>query len=327
MPDFAGGSPTLFDAYINLTYLPRGAAPDRQVQGADRARAAPVRDGEHVRRARPADLPGAHPRPRGPGLERPARRPGELRDRRLQRRARQRQRRRQRHRQQRSARTSRRASSRSPSWRRTGSRCAASASASAFSYGNENQAAPSFRLAYDNGNFFAYRGATTGAGALPAVTADGAHLRLAPQGTWYWGPFGLLWECDALASAPRTRRRQPRRAPRTRPGRSRPATCSRARTRPSRASSRARTSRSARQRLGRLRGRRPLRPASHRRRRLPVLRRSRRSRARHRPVDRRRQLVPEPLAPDHAQLRDQHVRRRRDAGRHGRGPRTASACS
>ncbi|HEY8152944.1 MAG TPA: porin [Myxococcota bacterium] len=64
-----------------------------------------------------------------------------------------------------------------------------------FSYGNENnQAAPSFRLAYDSGNFFAYRGATTGVGALPAVQADGAHLRLAPQGTWYWGPFGLLWE-------------------------------------------------------------------------------------------------------------------------------------
>ena len=64
-----------------------------------------------------------------------------------------------------------------------------------FSWGNENnQAAPSFRLAYDNGNFFAYRGATTGPPAFPAVTADGNHLRLAPQGTWYWGPFGLLWE-------------------------------------------------------------------------------------------------------------------------------------
>ena len=36
-----------------------------------------------------------------------------------------------------------------------------------FSYGNENQAAPSFRLAYDNANFFAYRGATTGPPALP----------------------------------------------------------------------------------------------------------------------------------------------------------------
>jgi phosphate-selective porin OprO/OprP len=60
-----------------------------------------------------------------------------------------------------------------------------------FSWGNERQAAPSFRLAYDNGNFFAYRGAS---GGLAAVTADGDHLRLAPQGTWYWGPFGLLWE-------------------------------------------------------------------------------------------------------------------------------------
>jgi phosphate-selective porin OprO/OprP len=64
-----------------------------------------------------------------------------------------------------------------------------------FSYGDEgNQASPSFRLAYDTGNFFAYRGVTTGPPAFPAVTADGAHLRLAPQGTWYWGPFGLLWE-------------------------------------------------------------------------------------------------------------------------------------
>ena len=61
----------------------------------------------------------------------------------------------------------------------------------AVSYGNEDQAAPSFRLAYDNANFFNYLGAT---GGLPAVTADGEHLRLAPQGTYYWGPFGMLWE-------------------------------------------------------------------------------------------------------------------------------------
>ncbi len=61
----------------------------------------------------------------------------------------------------------------------------------AVSYGDQNQAAPSFRLAYDSGNFFNYLGAT---GGLPAVTANGEHLRLAPQGTYYWGPFGLLWE-------------------------------------------------------------------------------------------------------------------------------------
>ena len=61
----------------------------------------------------------------------------------------------------------------------------------AVSYGNEDQAAPNFRLAYDNANFFQYLGAT---GGLPAVTADGDHLRIAPQGTYYWGPFGLLWE-------------------------------------------------------------------------------------------------------------------------------------
>jgi phosphate-selective porin OprO/OprP len=61
----------------------------------------------------------------------------------------------------------------------------------AVSYGNQDQAAPSFRLAYDSNNFFSYLGA---AGGLPAVTADGDRLRIAPQGTWYWGPFGLLWE-------------------------------------------------------------------------------------------------------------------------------------
>ena len=61
----------------------------------------------------------------------------------------------------------------------------------AISYGNVDQAAPNFRFAYDNANFFNYLGA---AGGLPAVTADGNHLRIAPQGTWYWGPFGLLWE-------------------------------------------------------------------------------------------------------------------------------------
>ncbi len=65
----------------------------------------------------------------------------------------------------------------------------------AVSYGSENnQAAPSFKLAYDNNNFFNYRGATTGAGALPAVVAGGDHVRIAPQGTYYWGPFGMLWE-------------------------------------------------------------------------------------------------------------------------------------
>jgi phosphate-selective porin OprO/OprP len=62
------------------------------------------------------------------------------------------------------------------------------------SYGQEEQAAPSFRMAWDTSNFFAYRGAVAGPPALPAVTADGERLRFSPQGYWYWGPFGLLWE-------------------------------------------------------------------------------------------------------------------------------------
>jgi phosphate-selective porin OprO/OprP len=39
--------------------------------------------------------------------------------------------------------------------------------------------------------FFSY---LAGATAADAVVADGTHLRLAPQGTWFWGPFGLLAE-------------------------------------------------------------------------------------------------------------------------------------
>jgi phosphate-selective porin OprO/OprP len=64
----------------------------------------------------------------------------------------------------------------------------------AVSWGDVDQTAPSFRLTWDSGNAFAYRGAVTGPPAFPAVNADGARLRLSPQGYYSWGPFGLLWE-------------------------------------------------------------------------------------------------------------------------------------
>ncbi|HXJ73231.1 MAG TPA: porin, partial [Candidatus Dormibacteraeota bacterium] len=41
--------------------------------------------------------------------------------------------------------------------------------------------------------FFAYRTTTTPATA-PNVVANGRHWRLAPQGYYYWGPFGLFGE-------------------------------------------------------------------------------------------------------------------------------------
>lgn len=41
--------------------------------------------------------------------------------------------------------------------------------------------------------FFAYRSGD-GTAAKPNVVADGSHYRIAPQGYYYWGPFGLLGE-------------------------------------------------------------------------------------------------------------------------------------
>ena len=50
---------------------------------------------------------------------------------------------------------------------------------------------PSYKMQADNTNFFTYLGAS---GGLPAVLSDGNNYRVSPQGYWYAGPFGLLWE-------------------------------------------------------------------------------------------------------------------------------------
>ena len=94
MPDFGAGTTVLQDAYIEGALQPRLPGPRRQVQAAGRPGTPAVGHRHPVRRARPADQPGAQPRPRHPGRRRPRRRRGELRPRRLQRRGRPRQRRR-----------------------------------------------------------------------------------------------------------------------------------------------------------------------------------------------------------------------------------------
>jgi phosphate-selective porin OprO/OprP len=53
------------------------------------------------------------------------------------------------------------------------------------SYGDENQAPPSFRTAGATTRFLAFRA---------DVRADGERFRLSPQGYWYWGPLGVLTE-------------------------------------------------------------------------------------------------------------------------------------
>jgi len=60
----------------------------------------------------------------------------------------------------------------------------------ATTWGQEKQAPPSYKTTGGQ-TFFAYRGAS---GTTPAVREEGARLRLAPQAYWYWGPAGLLGE-------------------------------------------------------------------------------------------------------------------------------------
>jgi len=58
------------------------------------------------------------------------------------------------------------------------------------SWGQENQSTPSFRTPGGQ-TFFSYRGAS---GATPATRLNGSRFRLSPQAYWYWGPAGLLAE-------------------------------------------------------------------------------------------------------------------------------------
>jgi len=60
------------------------------------------------------------------------------------------------------------------------------------SYGFEAGSTPSFST-FGRQKFFSY---TSGAGtkASPNVAEGGAHLRLDPQGYYYWGPAGFYWE-------------------------------------------------------------------------------------------------------------------------------------
>jgi phosphate-selective porin OprO/OprP len=54
----------------------------------------------------------------------------------------------------------------------------------AAAYGRQTGALSSYRSSGQQ-TFFAYRA---------GVIADGPRHRFSPQGYWYWGPFGLLWE-------------------------------------------------------------------------------------------------------------------------------------
>jgi phosphate-selective porin OprO/OprP len=61
-----------------------------------------------------------------------------------------------------------------------------------FTAGRTEQAVPSYgNPGIGQVSFFSYRGAS---GTTPGVAADGDRTRVSPQGYWYWGPFGALAE-------------------------------------------------------------------------------------------------------------------------------------
>ena len=61
----------------------------------------------------------------------------------------------------------------------------------AGTYGNQEGALRSF-VSPGQQRFFAYRSST--AATAPNVEADGDHIRLTPQGYYYWGPLGIFGE-------------------------------------------------------------------------------------------------------------------------------------
>jgi phosphate-selective porin OprO/OprP len=66
----------------------------------------------------------------------------------------------------------------------------------AGSWGRIDEQAPaSFRTIAASGNYFAYRGADTGAAPVfAAVAGEGERIRWSPQAYWYAGPIGVLGE-------------------------------------------------------------------------------------------------------------------------------------
>jgi phosphate-selective porin OprO and OprP len=61
-----------------------------------------------------------------------------------------------------------------------------------FTTGRTEQAVPSYgNPGIGQVSFLTYRAA---AGTTPAVAADGRRVRVSPQAYWYWGPFGALGE-------------------------------------------------------------------------------------------------------------------------------------
>ena len=63
------------------------------------------------------------------------------------------------------------------------------------SYGNQIGAVASY-VTTARQKFFSYASGDGTTAAKANVTASGPHLRLAPQGYWYWGPFGVFGEYD-----------------------------------------------------------------------------------------------------------------------------------
>ncbi len=63
------------------------------------------------------------------------------------------------------------------------------------SFGNQHDT-PSSYSTLGREKFFSYRSGTGASAATANVTAAGQHVRFAPQGYYYWGPFGLFGEYD-----------------------------------------------------------------------------------------------------------------------------------
>jgi phosphate-selective porin OprO/OprP len=58
----------------------------------------------------------------------------------------------------------------------------------------DEQSPTAFRTTASSTNFFTYLGAVTGPPAIPAVSGDGDRVRYSPQAYWYAGPVGFMAE-------------------------------------------------------------------------------------------------------------------------------------
>jgi phosphate-selective porin OprO/OprP len=72
----------------------------------------------------------------------------------------------------------------------------------AMTWGDQNQSTPlpTYRTAMQS-TFFTYNPAKAGTVPAGGVSVRGIRWRIAPQGYYYWGPFGLLWEYTANDTA------------------------------------------------------------------------------------------------------------------------------